>query len=846
MSAGNKLFVGVLLVGVAAGYFCSEKPELLHRYLPGLFPKTASDRMTARKSKPIPGFRRQILPPADWQQPQLAQQKLQAIIGRQVKNADPAEVQNFLKKPENQLTVNDLSILHAQEITKESEETLHNTRQEALDNLQKEIKASEQAGAPLSERARVANQKRAERIAAIQKEFSLPATVEELAKDPEGAKIINAVTSDLEWSDQIANSGETAPSGQVFSTLTLIDKSGKVDLFGSRVERDIATATALEFARSGWSKQDAVDRAIFHVNAWRSGKMNRSFEKLPFWQKRMVCGLKGKGLVEGVFTGNDSAGNVRSLTFSQENAHLPSYRLTEACWQAPYRLHNIYGDIVHNSAAYFAPFQDTLGVQFNSLTRNVGGVCGGLSHYGATTAAANGVPATTAGEPEHCSYVVRVGDKWVPSYSLSWQRGIHWQIFQGNSKYSALHMADKLFSDAEMDRTRTSQSMRNLASTMEKSAPEQADKLYQSAIQTQPINYYAWRDYANFLASNPIGSSQKLVELCDMANNLLVGAYPEMAATLLRSSVFPALQKAQAPDKEALKKVMLDFWRHVNLMGPDAEWDKTFGGRWDVEGLIGSQIKLLGINMEKDPAGTDFMRDMLRAVSDKPAYATVALSWANSLYEKMAPALQSGFLNAMVQGATGGAQATEGEREKMLNSVILAAEKSGDLKSFNAIAKSLPSSYTNPAHPIAAPAPFPGQLVSRGGMILASSTSKYDHPCGHWGVLEPGIGGSFHTDKDNDAWVRVTLPKQAHLTGIVLRTTDNSLYRLNNMVVQVSETGRDNDWHNVAKLGTCKEKLIRVDLGTTQPLAKYVRILRKGGPEFFHLLGIYVYGNPAA
>lgn len=843
MSAGNKFFVGVLLFGVAAGYMYSEKPELLQKYLPGFSKKSGS---SSKKAQAIPGFRKQILPASDWKQPQLAQQKLQAIIDRQVKNADPAEVQNFLKKPENQLTVNDLSILHAQEITKESEKNLHNTRQEALDKIQKEIESSEKAGAPLSERAKVANQKRSERIAAIQKEFSLPATVEELAKDPEGAKIINAVTSDLEWSDQIANSGETAPTGQVLSTLALIDKSGKVDLFGSRVERDIATATALEFARSGWSKQDAVDRAIFHVNAWRSGKMNKSFEKLPFWQKRMVCGLKGRGLVEGVTTGNDSAGNVRSLTFSQENAHLPSYRLTGACWQAPYRLNNIYGDVIHNSAAYFAPFQDTLGVQFNSLTRNVGGVCGGLSHYGATTAAANGVPATTAGEPAHCSYVVRVGAKWVPSYSLSWQRGLHWQVFQGNNKYSALHMADKLFSDAEMDKTRASQSIRNLASTMEKSAPEQADKLYQAAIQTQPINYYAWRDYANFLASNPIGTSQKLVELCDMANNLLVGAYPEMAAALLQSSVFPALQKAQHTDKEALKKVLLDFWKHVNLMGPDAEWDKSFNGRWNVEDLIGAQAKLLGIDMAKDPANADFMRSVLSTVSGKTAYTTALLSWANTIYEKMTPNLQRSFLNAMIQGATGGAQTSDEDREKMLNSVILAAEKSGDLKSFNALASSLPSSYTHPARPLPKPTPFPGKLVSRGGMILASSTSGYDHPCAHWGLLEPGVGGSFHTGKDKDAWVRITLPKQANLTGVVLRTTDGNLHRLNNMVVQVSETGRDNDWHNVAELGTCKEKLIRVDLGTAHPLAKYVRILRKGGPEFFHLLGVYVYGNPAA
>ena len=92
----------------------------------------------------------------------------------------------------------------------------------------------------------------------------------------------------------------------------------------------------------------------------------------------------------------------------------------------------------------------------------------------------------------------------------------------------------------------------------------------------------------------------------------------------------------------------------------------------------------------------------------------------------------------------------------------------------------------------------------------------------------------------------VTLPKHANLTGVALVATDGYLCRLNNMKVQVSETGKDNDWHDVTQFGPCTQTVSSVDLSATRPLAKYVRILRQGGPEYFHLRSIFIYGNPAA
>jgi hypothetical protein len=73
---------------------------------------------------------------------------------------------------------------------------------------------------------------------------------------------------------------------------------------------------------------------------------------------------------------------------------------------------------------------------------------------------------------------------------------------------------------------------------------------------------------------------------------------------------------------------------------------------------------------------------------------------------------------------------------------------------------------------------------------------------------------------------------------------NGALGRCNNMKVQVSENGTD--WTDVHEFGRCDQRVMRTDLNGKKPVAKYVRIVRQGGPEFFHLNGIYVYGKQAA
>ena len=70
---------------------------------------------------------------------------------------------------------------------------------------------------------------------------------------------------------------------------------------------------------------------------------------------------------------------------------------------------------------------------------------------------------------------------------------------------------------------------------------------------------------------------------------------------------------------------------------------------------------------------------------------------------------------------------------------------------------------------------------------------------------------------------------------------------MNDLQIQVSETGKDDDWHNAGTpSGKCTQRLIRFDLTAENPKALHVRVIRPGATEVFHIDGIYVFGTPAA
>ncbi len=818
MKVGNIILNSTLLLAIAAGGVYLYNPELLESWW-----QQAQSSIGA--GRPVPGsFIDNSVKGVEWAEPETVQNNVEESILKNLSSTAPASVKAFLKDPKNRLLLAQWMMaqneLGSADMRKKTEDDIAK-RIERIKGEIANIEKERPEGVAPDSRLGVQLKNKREELGKLEAEALHAHAILESISMPGAGKLMEQIASNLDWAEQFAWTGDAPRMGTALAILADV-VAKEPDIIYNQMERDIATAAALEFAKSGWQHNEALDRVNYYLKNWRAGRLNKVFDTLPFWQRRMVVGCKG----------DNNFGSAESLQWSLDNVHLPAEQFTGCCWRCGYKLYNLYGQSIHGPG-YNQPFDDHYGRNRAKFTYEVGGVCGSLSHFGAFSALANGVPALTMGEPGHCAYVVLVGDKWVPSYSVDWNRGLHWNPWVGNYRFTSLHLASKLFSEEEASNTQLSNAYRVLAGIYAKSNDAKARECFDEAVKAQPLNYSAWREYARYLEAKAPTNTEAWKKLNRDLCAALAADWPEIAADILQQYVYTPMAKALG--EAAMRTECVTFWEKVKDMGP---------ARWDVEKMCNEQIKLLP-QINKAPADQcSFYADVLGSVASKAAYTPIVLSWGNKLAEKQPDDVKKQFMAATVSGISKGEGLTDEDRDKILAPAITAAETMEDISTFQSLGKLLSPKFTAPANKMPEHKPYPGKLMSQGGLIRTSSSS-HETPCGHWGVLE-SVGGHFHTRKEENPWVSVLLPKQAFVTGVVIITTPGNMQRLHNMKVQVSETGKDGDWQDVADLGPCKQRVIQVDLGDKKPRAKYVRIMRAGGPDFFHLNAIYVYGEQAA
>ncbi len=777
---------------------------------------------------------------ADWEDAAQLEKRLATSIRQNLKGIDKASIQAFLAVPENRLMLAQWQLVR----TENSSDT--SRLAQAQENLRRDIARIQQELAPLKEmlpaargserdvlQQRMARQEAELRTREV--ELNSPHSMKEALASPEAVKLFRALVNDVDWLEQLLYTGESAAPGRAVAILAALAAKDPSILQGG-MPRAIATATAVEWAKYNWSFAPALERARFYMENDRDNRFNAGFRKLPFWQLRIVCGCKG----------DNQNGSVESLRWALDNVHLPADQYPGSCWQASYLLDNLFGDSVHG-AHYYAVYDDVYGSNAVQRTREVGGVCGSLSHFGAFSALANGVPALTAGEPGHCAYIVLVNGRWTPAYSLTWQRGLHWQVWKGVHLFSSLHMATELYGDEQREATQLSNACRSLGNMFATEGKGSlARNCLRASVKTQPLNYPAWRDYAAVVQAQSAGGSKSWETFNADVCRLLVPRYPEMAAELLKAHAYPHMKTALS--NKQLAPAFSAFWQAVGTMGPD---------RWPIEALCNTQLDIIKSRLSKPGpeqaanAANNLYSLILRRTASKPAYATAILAWGNGIAAGMDAKTQKAFLHSTLSalsksGKDGAGGEDASARDRMLGQALLGAAKMRDRNSFQAIGQLLSGNYRQPQAKLPEWEPFPGKLVSRGGLLQTSSTCGHDDPAAHWGVLEP-TGGRFHTKDEKDAWAVVQLPKLAVLTGVVTIAPHGNLWRLSDMKVQYSESGRDNDWHDAGAMpAPTQQRINRLDLQESKPRARFIRILRPGGPQFFHLNAIFVYGIPAS
>lgn len=794
--------------------------------------KTAkADKSTkkAKKKKQGSAFDgMKLVSSTDWKDAQAVLNSLTDKIASGMSGDTESAAQSYIKDSANRMMLAQWVIAQAEIEARAEADKRRDDRQKNLEKLRAELKNAQAAipeGTTPAKRTAWNLAQLEKKVARAEKECEATYTMADAVKDAKAATMMEAIAADEEWLQQFAFSGECVRPGMALSIMVQIAEK-QPDFFSNRMVRDIATATALEYAKSGWNQEDAVERAAYYIRSHKAGRLNTMFDTIPFWQRRMVCGCKG----------DNPYGSVASLEWSLENVHLPAHEYPGSCWRCSYRLNNIYGDSIHGPQ-YYAPWDGTkYDNNRTALTYLVGGVCGSLSHFGAFSALANGVPAMTAGEPGHCAYIVLSNGKWTPAYSLTWDRGLHWQVFRNVYTYSSLHAATEMYADdSATGKTAVSNALRVAGNAhRQKGQLARASACFESAVKAQPRNFMAWREWSAALSELAPDQQDKWEHMNNTLCKLLVPTYPELSYEVLQKGLLDGMCKAMNNDKKKLRKCMLDFWRACEQMGPD---------RWHIERLADEQLKRLGISAKTPAELCSMYSDMLSSTSASAKFMNVILGWGNNVSSGLGEKDRKAFMDSMLKGIQKGKGLSANERDNMLAPALLTAEKSRDLNTFQAIGNMLSDKYKKPSNVLPKHEPFPGKLASQGGLVWASSTSQWDNACSHWGLLEP-CGGTFHTGKDTDAYIVVQMPKQVHVTGVVLITNPGNLHRLHNMKIQVSEDGEN--WTDVYQYGQCKQRVMRADLGDKLPVAKYVRIVRPGGPEFFHLNGIYIYGNQAA
>ena len=650
--------------------------------------------------------------------------------------------------------------------------------------------------------------------------------LEELAAQRGGVTVLNALSSDLKWLTHTLYSGPTDKLGKGLQNMGLIF-SRFTDDINDETTRRIATTTATEFAREGWSQKDMLERFTYYYSSYKEGRLNKIFDSLAYWETRLVTGNREC----------HSWGSPASMAWQRDNVRLPVEGYLGASGQLVYRLRNAAGDSVF-SGDYLAPVMKG----FNNITalahREIGGVCGACSHYGAYGALASGIPAMTMGEPGHCAYTVRVGNKWEKGYSIYWQHGMH-KTFWGLHDWEFLILTQDLYSDAIP--TLMSDQLAAMATLFAaKRMTKAAFHCFDAAIQAQPLNWPVWLAYAGFLKQKAPQNKERWTDLCLRVVDTLAEKYHNVAATFQARYIYPNMLPLM-PDKRERNKLFGAFFKKCDDFGVN---------RWDITPLLNAQFA--GCNTEAEKL--DYMKTVLSILMAKPDYSGPVLTWGLETSSKLSDAdggtgdrFQAEFsklITSAMRRMRGGKKDADSTWAG-LGEAIHTAATNGDNFTFQAIGKLAMQKCKKhfPKNRFKFRG-FTGRIVSakgsiRTGVTLADNALKQS--CLHWAVLQKN-GGVIPIKFEGNTGITVKLESSSNLNGVVA-LFDCPIKNDRPFRIEASEDGQN--WEDTGGKVEINGSIMRIDLRNAQASARYVRLLREGDKwDTGNIVGFYVYGKP--
>jgi hypothetical protein len=257
-------------------------------------------------------------------------------------------------------------------------------------------------------------------------------TLTKISARPAGAAFLEALTSDIPWIESFLINDE-AKWGQALENLRFLYANAQEQINNPLYRR---VATAMSLSAGDLNRYRFLDRFQAIIRTHQEGLLHHSFDALDTREMRWAVYLQGTA-VDFDFLVNET------------QVRLGDY--LGSCWGIPYIDPNVYGYSVQGWG-YVDPWTHHYGTGTGDrpyrVQRQVGGVCGTLSGYGAAVSKVHGIMSTTVGQPGHCAYVVRIGDEWPTGNDVSGPETNGASVFEGTGfptmhrLYEVIH-ADK-------------------------------------------------------------------------------------------------------------------------------------------------------------------------------------------------------------------------------------------------------------------------------------------------------------------------------------------------------------------------------------------------------------------
>ena len=638
------------------------------------------------------------------------------------------------------------------------------------------------------------------------------------SKSPQDAAFVKAFLQNPVWMELYLGAGlipENSPAGiQILSDIWKAD--GKSPDF--RTYQSLATGIASVFStgpfagklKANSSNCNPVRRYQIFKKLHQENKLHPGFIKLRPWEIRFVTGIHW---------------DDKSYEWLNEHINLPWRRYTDACWAAPYTGSNFFGDTIQGPL-FYVPWRDSSGEAEN--TRTIGGVCGGLSHFGTMAAQAHGIPAYPVGQPGHCAYAVRVKrGQWKGGFGGP-DGGMHNHIFGSEAPTSYLLM-EAVFADNEkIDLAYQWASQARLDEIL--GNKDKAIQSWQEALKQTPLHPFFRTELQRLLLEKQgMQPIDWYVYAKDALSHYKGNGFA--AFNILKDVQNKFLMDIPAADRIAWFRDL-----HETIAATPTSWAVKF------QPVLDSQSAFLTTPQEKAAYLETVLSTHLKT-GDGTNFGQ-ALEWAVKTFVEngQADTFSSAFAKVAQQAGGNDASGAAPDPKKLKEAygkAIYATEVARSIPAFQTLSKAAASfsDANTSSSTVNTPVPQGWKLVPADGMVRCSTTCQWDSPWDHINLLRP-CGGSHHTDKETNPNVIVELKNGVNLAGLIITKRNGNEDRMKKMEVSTSTDGAT--WFPLASTDNMpKEWIVTAPEGTR---AKWIKVEAKNAqPEFMHLRHILVY-----